>query len=221
MDSRKRFAIPIAALLAIAALTSLVDSSIYAHETHAWAAQGRAQDWVNLFLVVPALLVVAQLASRGSDRALYVLAGAYAYVAYSYVVYAMAVHFNALFLVYCALVGLPAFALIELVPKLPAATSDRSAARALIAVAIVFALLWLGQIVPALVTGSTPGAIVDAGLATNPVYVLDLALVLPAMVIVGMRAYRGDARYASIVWAMLAFASFMLAAIIGIIVDST
>jgi hypothetical protein len=48
------------------------------------------------------------------------------------------------------------------------------------------ALLWLGQDIPALLTGGVPGDVTEAGLLTNPIHVLDLALVLPAAVLTGV-----------------------------------
>lgn len=213
----KRAPFAIAGLLAVAAAIGIGDPTVYARETRAWALQGRAQDWIDLLVVAPVLVVAGWLATRGSSRARFVLAGAFAYVAYSYAVYAVGVHFNQLFLIYCALVGFPAFALLQLIPQLPRVRVDRQAATALLVVAAVFAALWLGQILPAMWRGATPAPITDAGLPSNPVYVLDLALVLPAMAIVGSRARRGDPRFAGLVWALLAFAALMVVAIAGIL----
>jgi len=61
----------------------------------------------------------------------------------------------------------------------------RSTSVVLIAIGSVFYLLWLSEIVPATLSGTIPEALAEAGLPTNPVHVLDLALFLPAAVVAG------------------------------------
>jgi hypothetical protein len=56
----------------------------------------------------------------------------------------------------------------------------------LIVVAILFALLWLSEDVPALFSGKTPQSVIDMALPTNPVHVLDLGFFLPAVIITGI-----------------------------------
>jgi uncharacterized membrane protein len=51
---------------------------------------------------------------------------------------------------------------------------------------VVFALLWLVEVVPATMAGAVPRTIVDSGLIANPVNVLDLSIVLPAMLLAGV-----------------------------------
>ena len=55
----------------------------------------------------------------------------------------------------------------------------------LVAMSGLTALMWLGQDVPALMSGQVPSDVLDAGLLTNPTHVLDLGLVLPACVVAG------------------------------------
>jgi hypothetical protein len=50
----------------------------------------------------------------------------------------------------------------------------------------MFTALWLGEIVPATIDGTTPEALRRAGLLTNPVHVLDLGVLLPAAVVAGV-----------------------------------
>ncbi|HYT45408.1 MAG TPA: hypothetical protein VEP90_23975, partial [Methylomirabilota bacterium] len=44
--------------------------------------------------------------------------------------------------------------------------------------------------IPALVTGKIPPGVMENGLLTNPVHVLDLALLLPAMIITAILLWR-------------------------------
>ena len=110
-------------------------------------------------------------------------------------IYAVSLHFGPLFLLWVAILGLSIFALIGgLIAVDPGAARDRLGAAParlvgwfLIAMGGLFTLVWLKDIVPALVSGQTPTSISAAGLPTSPVHVLDLAFFLPAVVIIGVQ----------------------------------
>jgi hypothetical protein len=53
----------------------------------------------------------------------------------------------------------------------------RSAWIALVVVAAMFYIQWLSEDVPAILGGKTPRSLLDAGLPTSPVHVLDMASV--------------------------------------------
>ena len=186
--------VPVAALAMIASGAGVFVEATYARETSNWAAQARGQDVVNLVVAYPALLALAWVAARGSVRAYLAWLGVMAYSAYSYLLYAGFLHFSAWFLVYVVVLGLSCAALVVgLVSvshtSLSAAVSERAptraAGRVLIVMGVLFALLWMSEIVPAALDGGPLTSAADAGLVTNPVYVLDLAVFLPAMVVVG------------------------------------
>ena len=61
----------------------------------------------------------------------------------------------------------------------------------LIVTGAIFSALWLVEIVPSLLAGTTPQAIQETRLATNPVWVLDLAVFLPGMIAAGILLRRG------------------------------
>ena len=202
-------AAPIALLLAALSLGGLV-LPVYAHETPAWTAQAIGQDWFDLVIAAPWIAICA---TRRGYRWRVLLAGAYAYTVYELFIYAFAVHFNALFLVYCATLGLAGYALVAQVIEL--AHGEQRAPRFvggyLVAIGVAFALLWLAEDVPALLHRTTPASLVETGLLTNPVHVIDLAFVLPAHVIAGILVWkRRNALFAQIV---LAFGILMAASI--------
>jgi hypothetical protein len=217
-------ALPLALFVALASLGGIVMPSIYARETASWAAQGIGQDWVNLLLVVPWLVGASIATLRGSRRAVLLLGGALVYTLYSYAIYAFAVHFNALFLVYCVSLGLSFFTLMLLLgaflaedvrawfaPRAPV----RTAAVLQVAIAVVFAFLWLSEIVPALVGGRTPASLVEGGFFTNPVHVLDLSVLLPALALSGVLLLRRRREGFVLAPLLLGFAVLMAAAIVG------
>lgn len=189
-----------AALLAIAgsAVGLLAAGPIYRHETSAFRDAAAAQDLVNLVLVGPLLLALAVRAYRGSLRSWLCWLGCLSFTVYNYAIYAFSIHFGALFLVWIGVLGLSLFALIGGLTALdPSALKARFAARPvrlpgwfLIVVAVLFALLWLSEIVPDLLAGrpSTSATVWDV--PTNPVHVLDLAFFLPAACLSGVLLLR-------------------------------
>ena len=229
--SRRRFStwapFPIAILIAAAAIMGIVDPRIYARETASWAAQGIGQDWINAIICAPALLASGAAALRGSRRARVLVGGLLLYTAYSFAIYAIAMHFHQLFLVYCSLLGGSTFALIDLVvaqsqegtpPWRGGRTLTWITAVTLFGVAAVFGLLWLAQIIPALVNGVDPEGLQEVGLAANPVHVLDLSLLLPAMVVAGVALLRRRPLGNLLAPILLGFGVMMALAIGGMVV---
>ena len=219
-------AFPLALLVTATSLGGLLLPSTYARETANWAAQAVGQDWVDLLFAVPWLVIAGAIALRGSRTALPLLAGGYAYTAYQFAIYGFAVHFNALFLVYCAALGVSSFAFAGLAAALSkhdgGPIGERVPVRLtggfLIAVGIVFALLWLSEIVPALLHGGTPRSTAEAGAITNPVHVMDLAVVLPAHVACGVSLLRRRPFGRAFAPVLLSFGVLMSLSIAGMMV---
>jgi hypothetical protein len=192
--------VPIALLGISGSMAGILIPEIYANETAGWQTQAIGQDIANL-VVLPVMLVLAVAAARGSVRALLAWAGTAVYAAYAYVIYAFAVHFGPLFLLYVAVLGLAVWALIGFfagidtarMPTSPAGRLNRFVSAFLILIAAGFALLWLSQDLPATLNGAPPKELRDAGLLTNPVHVVDLALFLPAAMLAGLLLRRGRA----------------------------
>lgn len=184
----------ISALVVLASVAGLVDPRVYGQETANWATQAKGQDVGNLLAVV--VLVGAAVAYRkGSVRAGLVWLGTLLYLIYAFVVYAMAVHLNYLFLVYVAVLGLSAWAVIFHANQVrsgdlqyPQGRSSTVAAWVLISTGVLFAGLWLSELVPALVTGQVPASLAEAGLWVNPIHVIDLSMVLPGFIVAGVAA---------------------------------
>lgn len=181
----------ISALVTFASVLGLMDDGVYAKETENWACQARGQDIGNL-LAVATLCISGYGHYRGSHRAGLVWLGTLFYLVYAYTVYSMAVHFNQLFLVYVAALGLSAFAVMLTVEGLRAADEQftQPAARAFaggtsIAIGVLFGGLWLSELIPATFSGEVPQSVEDAGLWVNPIHVIDLAVLLPAFILVG------------------------------------
>ena len=188
----------VAGLVLIASCAGLFLHSTYARETASYAIQSVGEDIQNCVAVV-ALLLAAYLARKGSVKAFLVWIGVLLALIYSYCIYAFAIHFNSLFLVYVAVLGLSFYTLVgtlmqirldDFKPYVVANTKARLVSVFLVVVALLFYLQWLGEDVPALLAGTTPLSVAQNGLLTNPVHVLDVGLLLPAMLITSLLLWR-------------------------------
>ena len=188
----------VACLVLIASSAGLFLKSTYARETVSYATQSVGQDIENI-IAAAALLITAYFVSKGLVKAFLAWMGILLALIYSYVIYAFAVHFNSLFLVYVAIVGLSFYTLAgslirlhldSLQPYFVANSKARLVSVFLLLVAVLFYLQWLGEDIPALLAGKIPQSVMEAGLLTNPVHVLDLGLYLPAMIITSILLWR-------------------------------
>jgi hypothetical protein len=181
-----------------AAVGLLAPDRLYGDETTVLQDSATAQDLVGLVVVAPLLLALAWAASRGAMRAWLCLLGCLSFTAYNYAIYAFSVHFGPMFLVWVAVLGLSLFALIGGVAGLaPAALDDRFARASvrlpgwfLVAVAALFGLLWLREILPDLAAGRPSTSAAEWRVPTNPVHVLDLAFFLPGVALSGVLLLR-------------------------------
>jgi hypothetical protein len=217
---------PLAVLVAVAAWSGLFWFPVYAQETPIWAAEGKGGDAVTLVVIIPILLVSAMLAHRGSLSARLVWMGTLIFLLYNFAIYAMAVHFNALFLVYCGGLGFSFYALLGSLSSLsPSEIASiygprapvKTMAAVLFLLAVVFAAQWLREIIPALLSGHAPKSVTDAGLLTSPVHVLDLAIVLPGFVITGITLLRRKPVAFVLAPALIVFGILMIVAVAGMI----
>ncbi len=114
--------------------------------------------------------------------------GALLYLIYNKLIYTTSVAMNRLAIVYIAILGLSTWSLVLMVLRtdLTAAGGEvlrrlprRTTAALLTVVALLFALLWLSQIAAFTTSGTVPADLKRANLPANPVYALDLGLLLP------------------------------------------
>lgn len=185
-----------AALLAIAgSVAGLATDRIYRDLTDNFRSQAIGQDIANLALY-PALIAAAVAGSHGSLRGYLIWLGLLVYSVYTYMLYSFAVAFGPLFLLYVAVLGLSVYALAGGLLSLDFAGVGRAFGRGkaavrfpgilLIVIAVLFLLLWMAEIVPALIDGEVPESATEVGSATNPVHVIDLSMMLPLSFLAGV-----------------------------------
>lgn len=192
---RDRWTSGVVALALVAASSyGLLANDPYRGVTDATVVAAKAQDVCSL--IVAACLV--RLGERTSSRAHLVRLGLFAYVGYSYAVFIWGVSMNRAFLVYVVLVAVAGAGLLDglirLVPDAwPRASSrrlERGTGWFLVVVSCLFAGLWLTTLLPFAFGGARPDPEGPGG-APYPVFVLDLAVVLPCIAAIGLLLIRG------------------------------
>ena len=190
---------PLVLLVVLVSMAGLYIPDFYAKETVNWAVQSRGQDFADLFLVTPVLLCSAWFAYKGYHAGFLVWTGVLIYLVYTFLLYCFDVHFNMLFPLYTATLGLSFYALVYSVyrafqEKMRPPHIDKRLSKVtgiyLIGLAALFYMLWLSEIVPAVLAGTVPQNVMDTGLPTNGVQVIDLAVFLPGMFIAGLLLLR-------------------------------
>lgn len=186
----QRLCAAVAALVVVAAVpTFFVDGVLNGTPVMNGSARGTA---LTMFaLALPVLAVGLVTSARGSTWGRAALIGALGYLTYNATLLVYATPFNKLFLAYVALLGLSLWSLVSalLDPRPLLAPDSRLPARGIAAfiltVVALNALAWLRFVVPDL--GEDPPGFLDGtGLTTNPIYVQDLAVWLPALAIVAV-----------------------------------
>lgn len=182
----------IAALMIAASLAGLLVDGLY-HEG-AWAREAfRGGDVITLTIAAPLLIISLIMSIRGSHRAEPVWIGMIVYTLYNYAYAAFGAAFNDAFLLHIALFSMSVFALACAIPNLDLAAIARTFRDAIGARTIgVFLVivgagqggLWIFLVVRNAITGEVLHDIPVWG--QHLVFALDLALLVPSLVLAGV-----------------------------------
>lgn len=217
----------ISGLVALVSLIGIYSPDFYSRETTNWQLQSSAQDIIDLVLIVPALMVTSLLTFSNNKAATVLWGGVLLYLAYTFVIYCFDVHFNSLFVIYCLTLGLTGYSFLHFLfshTQAPSiiVTVSASVLKIIgfyfILVSVLFYLLWLSEIIPALWNTTEPASLVEVGLPTNPVHILDLSFVLPGIFATGILVLRKNPIGITLAPTVLAFFALMDLTIASIIV---
>lgn len=179
-------------LIAAAAAYGFFYEGAYLKETPNWTAQVIAQDWINLLVGIPVLLVSAFFAYKKSVKGYYFWLGSLVFMIYSFAIYAFNIHYNHMFYPYVAILGLSFYMLVfslvntdfeKIKKSFDSKWNGKGISILLLVTGGLFYLMWLSSVAGYLATGTEPADLALAGLVTNPVHVIDLAFFLPSAVV--------------------------------------
>jgi hypothetical protein len=187
--------LPLATLIITAACVGLFTPDFYSRETPNWIAQAIGQDAIDLFLIAPFLIITSILAAAKNRIAFLLWGGLNLYLIYTFVIYCFDVHFNKLFVIYCIILGLSFYSFLYFLFSLPGTPikdeNYKNSAVKIVAIYFlfipcIFYFLWLAEIIPAIIGHTAPQSLIETGLITNPVHVLDLSIFLPGIFIIAV-----------------------------------
>ena len=174
---------------AASALTFFVPGILLGPAVSNGNARGTAL--VILVLAIPVLLLAIWFERRGSWRAVFVWLGALFYLLYNAFLFLFLTPFNSLFLLYITFQSVALFSTLALVRAVDPGRTINSMRRLPVkglaifvwTIVVLNAMAWLREVVPA-IAAENPGSFLEGlGVATNAVYVQDLAFWLPLMTV--------------------------------------
>lgn len=186
-------------LMATASLSGLLVDGLYRDNLLVRAAW-EGNDLVTLLLAVPLLAIATFAAHRGGARALLAWMGLLAYIFYNYAFYLFGAAFNALFLVYVALLvgatlglilGFTSPDLKTIVRGVRIVGVHRAVGVLVIVVSTALGLFWTIISMGYLWTGDVPAMVTAVDHPTNLTGALDLWLVVSFGLLGGIWLWRG------------------------------
>ncbi len=181
------FSSALAAVTAVTTAIAVFFPGVF-RDTAMTAGNARGTALVLLVIALPALLAGMTLARHRVLWGRVLWLGALAYITYNAVFFAYAVHFNRLFLLNVAMLSLGVWSIVSLVREIqPLSFQARLAGRLpvgfiagyLLITTALFTLLWLKDILPAVIGGMAPVSLERSGMVTNAIEMTDLAFGFP------------------------------------------
>jgi len=182
---------------------------------------------VNLFVGGPILLLALLYMNRGSKTASWIFAGMVFYYLYSYIIYSFGIRHNVLFLVYCSTLALSTYIFIfwvhfnsglDITSWFSKAPPGRATAIFIFAIAAMFYMIWLKDIVPPLLKGEAPAFVIENNYAPNPIHAIDLSFALPGLIITAILLLKNHKLGYLLIPVVLVFIIILAIALLGMMV---
>ena len=202
-----------------------ISEDLYVEESSSWRLQCYGQDLVDLVLITPCLMISALLMLKGRLIGRLTWPGIILYLIYTFVIYCFDVHFNYFFIEYCTVLGLSIYSLAYFLygHRQTGKRDFQYSSKWIKAVAFylmltggMFYFLWLSEILPAVLSHTSPNDLAKLNLATNPVHVLDLSFLLPLFIITAILLFRKRQLGLKLAASLLVFSVLMDATILVI-----
>lgn len=172
---------------------SIYGKGLYQNDSISVASQGIAQDIITMILGIPLLTASLYLSRKGLLKGKLLLSGTLAYFLYTYTSYSFLWMYNSLFLIYVMLMSISFFAFLLTmmsfdIESLPLHFNKKFPVKFLgslfIFIGISIGLMWIGRIIPPLITHSIPPSLEHY--TTLPIQALDLGFIVPLAFLTGI-----------------------------------
>lgn len=172
---------------------TLYGKGLYKHDSVSMAVQAIAQDYVTLFLGIPLLIVSLYFSQKSLIKGKLLLTGTLGYFLYTYTSYSFLSMYNPMFLIYVLLMSASFFSFTMSMMSFDSNKFQsyfketlpvKFIGGFLLAVSIIFALMWLGKIVPSLFNDLPPDGIEHY--TTLVIQAMDLGFVIPVSILAGI-----------------------------------
>jgi hypothetical protein len=187
-------------LVALVAAVGWFAEGLYHKDSTLMTVKSQMLDIVLLALIVPLGIVMYVLARKGRLWAKLFVAGIFVYLAFTYGLYALSISLNEVFLGYVALFSLCTFASVmgfhdmsRQLKSPPKAVWVKVIAVWLFLFVIGGYAAWLSEVIPAMMQDTIPESIQRTHLPVSVVHVLDMAFMLPLMMIGAIKLWKGHA----------------------------
>lgn len=219
--------IPLLLCMGFASWMGIFNDTMYQRELPSLAAQGAGQDVVNLFVGGPLLVAALLFMNRGSKTASWIFAGIIFYYLYSYIIYTFGIRHNNLFLLYCTTLALSTYIFIFWVHFnsglaikgwFTKAPPGKATAIFILAIAALFYIIWLKDIVPPLLNGEAPEFVIENNYAPNPIHAIDLSFALPGLIITAILLLKNHKLGYLLTPPVLVFIIILTIALIGMMI---
>lgn len=165
----------------------LYQKGIYARDSISMASQAIAQDLVTLIFGIPLLIISLVLFWKRQIKGIFLMVGTAGYFLYTYASYGFLIVFNQQYLAYVLLIILSFYLFIlcmiemnhiYLKGKFTDKFPKKGLSIFLFLTGVMLLVMWVGRIIPALLTGSSPDGLEHY--STLGIQTLDLGFVMPA-----------------------------------------
>lgn len=186
-------------LMLYASYHGLFVNGFYSQETLILDGFTRAADFAVFFFIVPFSLINSYFIFKKHYMGLMNWLALLAIIIYNYGFNAFNLHFNRLFVIYVVLFGMAVYGFVYWM--IAAFTEQKVFNRVfvgkktpimifLIGLSATFYVIWLKDIVSAIVQGTVPEVIINWNVLTSAVHVIDMALLLPLCIISAYLLYK-------------------------------
>lgn len=184
-------------LTAVSAATGWLYPGLYARDVFLMGVKGRANDLVLLFIAIPVGWMLYSRVRKGNLWAKVLMSGMLAYLIFFIGFNAFSLQFNRCFLVYLAIISLCSFTLLQgvpevlrAIPRLEKFTLQRLVCLSICFIATTGVGFWLSEVLPATLDDTIPASIKDLNIPANAACVLDLAFMMPLMVLGAVKLWK-------------------------------